>query len=124
MAIEKKITKRDNLLTLRGLDEVQSNPTLVAFIDHEIELLDKKAGYKSNAEKAKDAKNAEIHSEILDVMEAAPARLFRVSELMKLVPSLVDTSNQFASRRMMELEQAGAVRKVTEKRVTYYVYAG
>lgn len=118
MATEKKITKREMFTAIRGLSEVQSNPDMVAFIDHEIELLDKKSSTKSKADIAKEEKNEAIYADILSVMEVG--KMYRVSELMKIVPSLDDTSNQFASRRMMEMETRGMVTKVTEKRVTYY----
>ena len=38
----KKITKRDRFNALLALSEVQADADLVAFIEHEIELLDKK----------------------------------------------------------------------------------
>ena len=42
-----KITKRDNYNALLNIPEVASNAELVAFINHEIELLDRKNKAKS-----------------------------------------------------------------------------
>ena len=42
MTTNKKITKRERFNSLLSLSEVQANADLVAFIEHEIELLDKK----------------------------------------------------------------------------------
>ena len=42
MATEKKITKRDRFNELLGIPAVAENEGLVEFIEHEIELLDKK----------------------------------------------------------------------------------
>ena len=38
----KKLTKRDRYAQLLALNEVKANPDLVAFIEHEVELLARK----------------------------------------------------------------------------------
>ena len=38
MTTSKKLTKRDHFNTLLTLSEVKSNPVLVDFIEHELEL--------------------------------------------------------------------------------------
>ena len=44
---EKKITKKDRFNELLGIEEVAKVQDLVDFINHEIELLDKKSGKKA-----------------------------------------------------------------------------
>ena len=46
----KKLTKRDRYAQLLTLNEVKANPDLVAFIEHEVELLTRKN--TANGEKA------------------------------------------------------------------------
>ena len=43
--MEKKITKRENYASLRAIAEDLNRTDLVAFIDHEVELLDKRAAH-------------------------------------------------------------------------------
>ena len=55
MTTTKKITKRERFNSLLSLSEVQADAGLVAFIEHEIELLDK----KNSADKKPTAKQSE-----------------------------------------------------------------
>ena len=64
----KKITKRDRFNALLNMAEVKANPDMVAFIEHELELLAK----KNSADKkptAQQTANEGIKSAILEGME-------------------------------------------------------
>ena len=50
--MEKKITKVDRFNQLMTITEVANNPDLVEFINHEIELLQKKSASKKPAKKS------------------------------------------------------------------------
>lgn len=57
------MTKRESYNAIRAI--VSDNADLVAFIDHELELLDKKNARKSDKPTAKQLANAELKSAII-----------------------------------------------------------
>ena len=78
-----KVTKKDNFNTLLSLEQVQANAALVAFINHEIELLDKKAENRSTKPTVRQAENAEIKSEIVSAMEKG--KHYRCAEVKSMI---------------------------------------
>lgn len=118
----RKPTKRSRYNELLALSEVQANSELVKFIEHEIELLDKKnttTGEKKPT--AKQVANEAVQSAILDCMEVN--HLYTVSELMKIVPELDGVSNQYASSQVRALTNAGVLVRTEEKRKAYFSLA-
>ncbi len=78
----KKLTKRDYFNQLRTL--VEDDETLVAFIDHEIELLDRKNARAKDGEKKlskSQLANVELAQTIYDLMETGKA--YTISALIK-----------------------------------------
>ena len=117
-----RITKRDRFNELLALAEVQSNEDLVKFIEHELELLDRKnttSGEKKPT--AKQVANEAVQADILESMEIN--KLYTVSELMKIVPSLDGVSNQYASSQVRALVNAGSLVRTEEKRKAYFSLA-
>lgn len=112
---EKKITKREMYARILGklTDENEK-----AFIEHEMELLVKKNAAKSTKPTATQVANAGVKEEILGVMESG--KMYTVSELMKAVPSLNDTSNQKASALIRQLKDEGLVNRTEEKGRAYF----
>ena len=117
-----RITKRDRFNELLALAEVQSNEGLVKFIEHELELLDRKnttTGEKKPT--AKQVANEAVQADILESMEIN--KLYTVSELMKIVPALDGVSNQYASSQVRALVNAGSLVRTEEKRKAYFSLA-
>lgn len=117
----KKLTKRDRYAQLLALNEVKSNPDLVAFIEHEVELLARKNTV--NGEKAltpNQVQNENFKVIIAEYMASAPDRLFTVTELNKEVDVLNDLSNQRISAILRQMVDAGKVEKVVDKRKSYF----
>ena len=125
----RKPTKRMNFEALLGIEAVAENPTLVAFIEHEIELLDK----KNSADKkptAKQTANEVVKAEILEIVQAEPNRLFTVSDILKALGN-ADFTNQKVSALMRQMydttgenvngEQFALVR-IEEKRKAYFKF--
>lgn len=115
-----KLTKKEKFAMLKAIPAVAENPILVEFIDHEVELLNK----KNTSEKkptAKQVANTAVQNEILDFMEVG--HLYTVSELMKSVPALDGCSNQYASSQVRALVNAGAVVRTEDKRKAYFSLA-
>ena len=124
MATTKKITKTDRYNTLLTFAEVQADPAMVEFIEHEIELLAKKnsAERKPTAKQTeKLAHDADLRQAIVDEMEMDT--LYSAGDLVKNLPTLSaesDLSVAKVSYLMRDLVADGSVEKVIEKRHTFY----
>ena len=115
----KKLTKRDRFEALLKMSEVQANPDMVAFIEHEIELLAKKnAGDKKPT--AKQMENDAVKQVILDEMTANPDKLYTVTDLIKNVDGLGDLTNQRVSALLRQMIDANKVEKIVDKRKSYF----
>lgn len=120
MANTKKMTKRDHFNSLLALAEVKSNPKLVEFIEHEIELLDK----KNSADKkptAQQTANEAIKTAILDNM--VEGARYTITDLIKSVPECADLTNQRVSALMRQLIEAKEVVRIEDKRKAYFSLA-
>jgi hypothetical protein len=89
-----KLTKRDHFNTLLSIAEVAENPVLVAFIEHELELLDKKNA-ADRKPTAVQVANDGLREAILDFMEEGKG--YTVSDLIKQVPACADLSQSKVS---------------------------
>ena len=119
MATNKKITKRDRFNALLSMSEVQANAELVAFIEHEIELLDK----KNSSEKkptAQQTANESIKAAIVAGM--TPNRLYTVTEIQKEIPECAELSNQRVSALLRQMIGKEIVR-TEDKRKAYFSLA-
>ena len=115
----KKLTKRDRFEALLKLSEVQANPDMVAFIEHEIELLAKKnAGDKKPT--ANQIANDGYKDIIFAEMTANPDKLYTVTDLIKNVDGLGDLTNQRVSALLRQMIDANKVEKIVDKRKSYF----
>ena len=89
-----KLTKRDHFNTLLSITKVAENPVLVAFIEHELELLDKKNA-ADRKPTAVQVANEGLRDAILDFMEEGKG--YTVSDLIKQVPACADLSQSKVS---------------------------
>ena len=114
----KKMTKRDHFNTLLTLSEVKSNPALVEFIEHELELLAK----KNSAEKkptAQQVANKALADAILSHMTSDPNRMFSITELIKEVPACAELTNQRVSAVVRGMVGV-SVERIEEKRKAFF----
>lgn len=79
-----KMTKKDYFKILRA--EVADKPELVAFIDHEIELLEKKNSVKSDKPTKKQAENAVMVEKIYSAMDSEKG--YTASDILEMFPEL------------------------------------
>jgi hypothetical protein len=115
----KKLTKRDRFEALLKLSEVQADPAMVEFINHEIELLAKKnAGDKKPT--ANQIANDGYKDIILAEMTANPDKLYTVTDLIKNVDDLGDLTNQRVSALLRQMIDANKVEKIVDKRKSYF----
>lgn len=94
MATTKKLTKKDKFEMLLCIDEVIYNPTLKEFVEHEIELLEKKNSAEKKPTKTQKA-NEELKVAIAEGMEKG--KLYTITELIKTIPECADLTNQKVS---------------------------
>ena len=119
----RRTTKREYYNILLGIEAVNSNPELVAFIENEISLLDKKSNSSGDKKPtARQSENAGLKTAILNYLsQNDPAT---ITELMKNVPELAaieNLTNQRVSaivRQMVEIDKT--VERLVEKRVAYF----
>ena len=122
----KKMTKREKFEMLANLTEVKSNPMLMEFIEHEMELLAK----KNTSEKkptAKQTQNEGIKANILSVL--TDGKVMTVTDLLKNVPDLPeDMTNQRMSALLRQMynkdnlsDPAYPLTRIEEKRKAYFM---
>ena len=121
-----KPTKKDHFNALLAIEEVSANPVLVAFIEHELELLAKKNA-ADRKPTATQVANEGIREAILDFMEENT--LYTVSEFIKKVPACADLSQSKVSaviRPMLiitakgEHNPDGVIERIEEKGKAYF----
>ena len=108
-------TKREYFAELKTI--VSDNADLVAFIDHEVELLDK----KNSAPKAPTAKQVE-NEKIKDYILAHLVKPMTISEMLKdfLADYPTELSNQRVSAIVKQLVEDNSVVRTVEKRKAYF----
>ena len=116
----KKVPKRENFTTIKGILEEVGRTDLVAVMEHEIELLAKKNASGTTKQTNTQAENEGIKAEILECMCAEPNRMFTISEMLKLFPCCAELSNQKVSALMKQLKEDGKVKRLEEKRKAYF----
>lgn len=121
MANTKMTNKTALTIALTAIGD--TNPEATAKIQKMIEQLDKKNAAPRKLT-AQQEKNEVIKTEIAAFLEEHADEGFTVSDLLKAVPILEGDSNQHASALLRQLVQAGVVAKYSEKRRTYFKFAG
>ena len=113
--MEKKITKKDRFNQLLAIEEVANNQDLVAFIQHEIELLDKKSS-KSGLTKEQKA-NEEIKAQLLLELSDSP---ITITELRKTSEYAGQLSCQKVSALFKQLVESKLIERTVVKGVAYF----
>ena len=116
----KKITKRERYEQLKAIPAVAENEALVEFIDHELELLDRKNATSGEKKMTtKQTENEAYKDEILNHMEMGSK--YTIAELLNGVPNAPEdmTHNRIVAL-LKQLCDADAVVRSKEKGVTYF----
>ncbi len=121
MANTKKMTKKDyfNILKSSYPTDASNYDEVIAFLDHEIELLAR----KNSADKkptAQQMANATVADAILDHMNNESNRLFTVTEIQKEVPACAELTNQRVSAILRGMIAEGKVDRIEDKRKAYF----
>ena len=110
-----KVTKRERFEQIKAL--VSDNAELVAFIDHEIELLDKKNSRSGKPTKTQ-VENEVIKNIILDTLQTI-GKPVTVTQLLAN-DELNGLSNQRVSALLTQLRKSDKVVRTVEKKVAFY----
>ena len=115
MANNKKMTKKDYFEQIKAKYNLTTDE--IAFIDHEIELLEK----KNSADKkptAQQVANKSTQEAILSYMEAG--KKYTITDLIKSVPECADMTNQRVSALVRQMVLDGSVVREEDKRKAYF----
>lgn len=114
------MTKREKFEMLKAL--VADNAMLVEFIDHEIELLDKKKSNGNAKANEKMEKSVEIvYNALVSVGRAVTAsELIAETDLTALANESGVVSTQKVSAMFKKLKEQGKVESYTDKKKTYF----
>ena len=118
-----KVTKRERfsqLMEIVKASNVENSAELVAFIEHEVELLTKKNSRSGKPTKTQ-VENETIKAQIVSVLE-------RVGKPMTVTQLLAESeftglSNQKVSALLTQLRKSGEVVRTIEKKVAFYSLA-
>lgn len=114
-----RTTKKDNFNEIRTILEGVNRPDLVQVIDHELELLEKKASSRKPTKT--QVANAELTEALLEVLEGSfdPLTILEIQDKDGRLKALEDgtpISNQRMSALLRPLVANGTVIRTEEKR--------
>lgn len=112
----KKMTKKEMFnQILTHLTDAEE----IAFINHEIELLDRKhSNDKEKAPTKTQVENEKLKIAILECMETGVR--YTITDLMTIVPELKGKTNQKVNSLITQMKNDGKVERIYEKRVAYF----
>ena len=111
----KKPTKKQMYQNI--LDTCELTEEQVAFIRHEMELLEKKNS-SDKKPTAQQVANGGIKASILEVMK--PNQLYTITEIVKNLSNYPDLTNQRVSALVRQMVEAGLVVRTEDKRRAYF----
>jgi hypothetical protein len=114
------MTKREYFAQIRNI--VADNKELVDFIDHEVELLNKKSS-SPRKPSARQVENVALKKDVL----ATLARLgepVTIGQIVAETPSLEGLSNQRVTHLLTDLRKDGEVERTYVKKVAHFAVVG
>lgn len=112
------MTKIEMLTSIR--EAVSTNTEMVEFLNHEIELLQRKAATPRKPT-ATQIENAGLREAIADFLYKTGTPQ-TVKEIVTNVEGLEGLSNQRVTHLLTALRKAGAIKRTVVKKVPYYEY--
>lgn len=114
---EKKLIKKDYFNMLREIVVSMERQDLVDFIDHEIELLNKKSSSKSLTKT--QVENEKLKEIILETLKDLN-KYATISEIQEYNTELADLSNQKISALLKQLVDTEIIEKMIDKKKAYF----
>ena len=113
------MTKKEMFTAIRAI--VADNAEMTAFIDHEIELLERKVSTPKKPTKTQIENNAFKASIIAHLVEADTPKT--IGELQAEMPDLANLTNQRISHMLSDLVKDGKLTKDYVKKTPYFFVA-
>jgi len=110
------MTKKEMFAEIRKV--VADNAEMVAFIDHEIELLNKKSSSSRKPTKTQ-VENEGFKADILTTLADAD-KAITIKELCVLCPSVSGLTNQRITHMLTDLRKDGKVARTYVKKIAYF----
>lgn len=114
-----KITKAKNFNAIREILVDANKPELVAFVDHELELIANKAAKRASTPTKAQVAGAKIRAAVLNVLQSADKAL-RTAEIVPMLPAELEATPGKVSYQLGVLIGENHVEKVVDKRINYY----
>ena len=121
--MEKKMTKKEWFAVLASVveaSEMENKTEALAFINHEVELLEKKSAKSGQTKTQKE--NAEVMKRIKSALSEV-GKAVTITELQAVSAEMAEYSNQKLSALLKKLVENGEVVKTTEKKKSYFSLA-
>ena len=121
--MEKKMTKKEWFAVLASVveaSEMKNKTEALAFINHEVELLEKKSAKSGQTKTQKE--NAEVMEKIKSALGEV-GKAVTITELQAASAEMAEYSNQKLSALLKKLVESGEVVKTTEKKKSYFSIA-
>ena len=118
-----RITKKDRFNQLLGIAAVAENADLVAFINHEVELLERKNASASGTRKPTKTQiaNEGIKADI--VAQMSEGKSYLISDMIKAFPSISEYPSQKIVALVRQLVSEGKVTREVVKGKAYFTLA-
>ena len=112
-------TKREYFAEIRAI--VIDNPDLVAFVDHQVDMLDRKSATPRKPT-ATQLENIGFKDDILIFLSDADKPM-NIKEIQNGIPALANLSNQRIARLLTDLVSAEKVVRTKIKQTPYFAIA-
>lgn len=118
-----RITKKDRFNQLLNIEAVKNNADLVAFINHEVELLERKNASASGTRKPTKTQiaNEGIKADI--VAQMSEGKSYLISDMIKAFPSISEYPSQKIVALVRQLVSEGKVTREVVKGKAYFTLA-
>jgi len=110
------MTKKEMFAEIRNV--VIDNAEMVAFIDHEIELLDKKRTSARKPTKTQQENDA-FKADIITALATADVPV-TIKELCEICPNIAGLTNQRITHMLTDLRKGGQVARTYVKKIAYF----
>lgn len=119
MTETKKLTKKEYFNILLGIEEVSANESLVDFINHELELLDRKSSKsgQTKTQKENQVLVEDLFNELVELGKAVSIKEFQAQSEKFGITAM---SNQKVSALMKKLVDSERVTRTVDKKVAYF----
>jgi hypothetical protein len=112
----KKMTKRDYFEAIKSKYALTNEE--IAFIDHELELLEKKNASKSSTLTKEQKANVELKDQIVEEMEND--KKYTITDMLKELPCCKGYTNQKIGALVRQLVADGVLVRTEDKRKAYF----